>query len=182
MRVIAGFARGQKLVSPSGEDTRPTLDRVKEAVFSMLLPYLFDATVLDLFSGSGALGIESLSRGAAEAVFIDNSSASVECIRANLRNTRLSDSSEVLFTDFASYLKQTDKNFDIIFLDPPYNSGLYAIALDLIAKHDLIKEEGLIVAEWDYECGFKENLQNYEIIKEKKYGRVGITLLKRRVQ
>ncbi len=178
MRVVSGSVRGLKLIAPAGEDTRPTLDRVKEAVFSMLSPYIYDSTVLDAFAGSGALGIESLSRGAEHAVFADCDINAVKCIKTNLQNTKMEDKSTVYSGNILDYIKSCDKKFDIIFLDPPYESGLYIEVLDAIQNNGILSDDGIIVTEWDYSK--KPDLGKFfEIVKEKKYGRVGISLLKR---
>lgn len=178
VRVISGSARGLKLNTPSGINTRPTLDRVKEALFSMLLPYLDGAVVLDLFAGSGSLGIEALSRGADKSYFIDSSNDAIECINSNILAAKFKDCSIVIKTTAANFLKNTSQKFDIIFIDPPYAKGMYADVLNIIAKNRLLSDEGFIIAEWDYEIGFTDELCSFEIFKEKKYGRVGITVLK----
>ena len=178
MRVISGKARGLKLTSPAGSDTRPTLDRVKEAIFSMLLPYLSGASVLDLFAGSGALGIEALSRGADKAVFVDKSNEAVKCIKKNLTAAKVEDFSTVLMSSSESYLMDCTEKFDIIFIDPPYAEGLYENILSLIEKYNILAESGIIVVESDYDIGFTDRIGHFEILKEKKYGRVGITVLK----
>lgn len=178
MRVISGKARGVKLISPEGNSTRPTLDRVKEALFSMLLPYLNEASVLDLFAGSGALGIESLSRGAGKAVFVDSSKAAIECVRKNLTAAKLENSATVIMSSSKNYLEKCNEKFDIIFLDPPYAQALYEETLLLIEKYNLLTESGIIVIEWDYDIGFNSKTSRFEVLKEKKYGRVGITVLK----
>ena len=178
MRVVSGNVRGLKLVAPAGEDTRPTLDRVKEAVFSMLSPYIYDSVVLDAFAGSGALGVECLSRGAEFAVFADSDKNAVKCIKTNLQNAKFEDKSTVYFGNILDYVKSCDKKFDIIFLDPPYESGLYIEVLEAIQKKELLSDEGIIVVEWDYSK--KPDFGGlFVILKEKKYGRVGISLLKR---
>ena len=179
MRVISGRARGLKLSSPTGNDTRPTLDRVKEAVFSMLTPYLNDAVVLDLFAGSGALGIEALSRGARQAFFVDNSVAAVSSIKSNLLSARMADNSVVINSDFVKFLDSCEEKFDLIFIDPPYAKGLYSSVFQAIKSREILSKNGLIIAEWDFEIGFTDNLSGFDIVKEKKYGRVGITVLKR---
>ena len=181
MRVISGRARGLKLISPEGIETRPTLDRVKEALFSMLFPYLNDSVVLDLFAGSGALGIEALSRGALKCFFVDNSEQAVSCVKKNVSGARVSESSEIIKTNALDFVKRSKEKFDIIFLDPPYQNDIYNDIIDSIAKKELLKENGLVVIEWDYinEPPFKNNAA-FEIFREKKYGRVGITVLKRR--
>lgn len=180
MRIISGSSRGLKLVSPEGTDTRPTLDRVKEAVFSMLLPYIYDSVVLDLFAGSGAMGIEALSRGAKMAVFVDCSEDAAKCIKTNVNNARMGDKASVILSDSCDYLRDTKEKFDIVFIDPPYTADLYNRSLELIAEHNILNQDAIIVVEWDYESGFDSLCPAFEIIKEKKYGRVGISVLKRR--
>ena len=179
MRVISGSARGKNLESLEGLSTRPTLDRVKEAVFSMLLPYISDSVVLDLFAGSGALGIESLSRGASKAVFVDVSDDAISCIKDNLSRAKFLQLSNVIEDDAVSFLNSIEDSFDIIFLDPPYRGGLYEKMLNLINNRNLLSPNGIIVAEWDSETGFTDKLYGFSVMKTKKYGRVGITVLKR---
>lgn len=179
MRVISGSARGLKLESPSGDKTRPTLDRVKEALFSMLLPYLNGAVVLDLFAGTGALGIEALSRGADKSYFVDNSKEAIGVISANVSVAKFVASSEIMHVDALEFLKKCDQKFDIIFLDPPYANGLYESVLELLIKNEILKKDGLVVIEKDLDTQPIDLFDNkFEVFKEKKYGRVGITVLK----
>ena len=180
MRVISGKVRGMKLVAPEGESTRPTLDRVKEAVFSMLLPYINEALVLDLFAGSGAMGIEALSRGAKKSVFVDSSEKAINCIKANINNARMAEDSLIIHSDFCKFLCEYSGAFDIVFIDPPYEAGLYEKVFSLLASNNLISPDGLIIAEWDYENGIGNLPSEFELVKEKKYGRVGISVFKRR--
>ena len=179
MRVISGSARGLKLESPDGDKTRPTLDRVKEALFSMLFPYLNGAEVLDLFAGTGALGIEALSRGADKSCFVDNSKDAIRVINSNVSAARFVDSSTVLKTDAIEFLKNCDQKFDIIFLDPPYANGLYEASVNLISENKILKKDGLIVIEQDLDAPSMNTFGDaFAVFKEKKYGRVGITVLK----
>lgn len=178
MRVISGKVRGLKLNSPQGTETRPTLDRVKEALFSMLLPYVPGAKVLDLFAGSGALGIESLSRGAEKAYMIDSDKNAIDCINSNVSAAKFTEFSVVIKDTAESFLKKTNEKFDLIFLDPPYAGNMYAEILSLISKYRILSDDGLIIVEWDYTIGFTEELAEFSVLKEKKYGRVGITVLK----
>lgn len=171
MRVIAGLAKGHQLFSPEGEDTRPTLDRVKESVFSILYPYLRDSVVLDLFAGTGSLGIEALSRGAVDADFVDNGKKAYDCIIRNLRKTRLDEKASVHFTAFDKYLSTCNKKYDIVFLDPPYNKGIEDKVFAEIEKN--LDENSVVVLETEYMAG---NYEGFEIIKQAKYGRVYITL------
>lgn len=177
LRIIAGSARGRKLISPEGKHVRPTLDRVRESVFNMLTAYLAEASVLDLFAGSGALGIEALSRGAAHAVFVDQSKASLEVVKQNLTLTHFEPSAEVIYSDFSAYLRQCSTQFDLIFLDPPYAAGFLESALDIIHQRKLLAENGLIVCELDSTdeivCP-----EAYELYRNRKYGKARILLMK----
>lgn len=177
LRIIAGSARGRKLVSPEGSNVRPTLDRVRESVFNMISFRLADASVLDLFAGSGALGIEALSRGAAHAVFTDKDNASLEVVGQNLALTHFEDRAKLICSDFAAYLKQCSERFDLIFLDPPYAAGYLESALRLIHQNKLLAENGLIVCELnaadEIVCP-----QEYELYRNRKYGKARILLLK----
>lgn len=178
MRVISGSARGRKLLCAEGQDVRPTLDRVKESVFNMIAFDLHDACVLDLFSGSGSLGIEALSRGAAHCTFVDNKETSVAITKKNLENTHFQNLSSVFLSDSIDFINKTDKLFDIIFIDPPYESDLYFMALDKIRQKGLLTENGLIVLEHDIELTPHFNTDGFEIVKDKKYGRVKILIMK----
>jgi 16S rRNA (guanine(966)-N(2))-methyltransferase RsmD len=150
MRVISGQARGLKLKAPSGLETRPTTDRIKESFFNIISPELYDADFLDLFSGSGGIGIEALSRGASSAVFVDFGNESIEVINDNLTRARLADKAEVIKGNVLSVIASLGtrgRKFDIIFMDPPYSQGLVEAALAAIHSADILKEGGFIVAE-----------------------------------
>lgn len=177
MRVISGSARGLKLVSLEGLDTRPTLDRVKEALFSMLTPYIYDAKVLDLFAGSGALGIEALSRGADKAVFVDMLPEAMNIIRENVNNARVCERASFFTKKAADYIKNATEKFDLVFLDPPYAGNLYEDCLNLLYENELLSEGCVIALEWDSELSRPNIPPYYEILKERRYGRVMITLL-----
>ena len=144
MRVVAGSARGTVLKTPEGMLTRPTADRVKEAVFSILHFDVQEALVLDLFGGTGQLGIEALSRGAKRAVFVDHQQKACELIRENLRRTRFSERASVVRGDYLEYLKRTREQFDIILLDPPYAENFLENALNCIAEIDILRDNGII--------------------------------------
>ncbi|MBQ4087997.1 MAG: 16S rRNA (guanine(966)-N(2))-methyltransferase RsmD [Clostridia bacterium] len=178
MRVISGSARGKKLISAEGLDVRPTLDRVKESVFNMIAFDLPDAIVLDLFSGSGALGIEALSRGAKHAVFVDNNSTSLSVTKQNLEATRLSDLAETVQSDSIRYLKTTSKTFDIILIDPPYQAGLYDEVLSLIYERNLLNPDGLMIVESALDDAPQIPSGRYSEVRDKKYGKVKILLIK----
>lgn len=175
MRVISGTLRGHKLQSLEGMDTRPTLDRVKEALFSMLFGKTEDATGLDLFAGSGALGIELLSRYGRECTFVDNNKNALGVVTKNIESCRLLDRAYVVMSSYTDFLHSTDKCFDIIFMDPPYDGDMYIPALDIIKKRSLLKRGGVIVME----CRADYSLMHdgFSIIKDKTYGKVRLCIL-----
>ncbi len=176
MRVIAGKNRGHKLAELSGEAIRPTADRVREAVFSMLYPYLnAETTVLDLFGGTGALAIEALSRGAARAHIVDQSPSSCRVIETNLKATKNEEMAVLYQQDALSFLEETKDCYSLIFLDPPYGKGLLEKTLPLIRRRNLLKPEGVVFAECGYLEAFPE-VEGLKIEKQKKYGRTIIAL------
>lgn len=173
LRIISGTARGTKLVSIDSLDTRPTLDRVKEALFSSITPYVANSTVLDLFAGSGALGLESLSRGALSCDFIDNNIKCKETINTNIKKTHMEDKSNVHICDFHSFLNRCNKKYDLVFLDPPYHLGIMGDVLQKLKPY--LSDNAIIVAEVLKGTDFNHN--GYEVIKEKTYGKVSIFVL-----
>lgn len=177
MRVISGSARGRKLLAPSGLDTRPTTDRVKESIFNIISPYLPCDKVLDLFAGSGALGIEALSRGSKHGVFVETDKNAFTVIRQNLDLARVSDKSELVTLDAFLYLSRTREQFDIIFLDPPYNTGLLTKAIDEIYQKGLLSPNGIIVAESEH-MGEEPDDEYFDIIKRAKYGKTTVFVLR----
>lgn len=177
MRVISGSVRGKKLISPPDNRVRPTLDRVKESIFNMIAFSVPNAKVLDLFAGSGALGIEALSRGALSAVFVDKSDESLSVVRENLKITSLSDSAECFHSGFDNFLKNCTKTFDLIFLDPPYADGLLDEALRLIFENQLLNDGGYIICESDGEPAFMPKDAHFSVHRLKHYGRVQILIL-----
>lgn len=182
MRIIGGTMRGTKLFTLEGENTRPTLDRVKEALFSKINFKLQDAIVLDLFSGSGALGLESISRGAEKSYLCDNSRDAVKIINQNIEKTKTSDNVLLLNMDYQkalSELKLRGIKFDIVFLDPPYKTNFAEDAAKTIIENNLLNEDGLIVLETDNKDKTLENLNTniLEINDIKKYGRVYLLFL-----
>lgn len=173
MRVISGTAKGKKLNSLEGLETRPTLDRVKEAVFNIIQFDIKDSVILDLFSGSGALGIEALSRGAKEAILCDASSKAIKIINKNLEETRLKDKAKVINTDYLVTLsKIKDKKFDIIFLDPPYKSDYVEKSIEYISKYNLLAENGIIIVETNDKNKIDEikAKKGLEVYDTRKYG------------
>ena len=148
MRVIAGSARRLLLKTPEGPDTRPTTDRIKETLFNMLMPDLPDAVFIDLFSGSGGIGIEALSRGARKAYFVENSQKAVTCITENLEHTHLADKAVVLKQDVLAALRgNIRETADIIFLDPPYHQEYDRNVLELLRDASYVNDDTLIVVE-----------------------------------
>lgn len=157
MRVIAGKARRTQLKTLEGLDTRPTTDRIKETLFNMINAQVYDCRFLDLFSGSGGIGIEALSRGASKAVFVENNRKAADCIRDNLNKTRLKDLAVVYEMDVLGYIKKANvsgENFDIIFMDPPYNKEIEKDVLYSLAESSIINKDTLIIVEASMETNF----------------------------
>ncbi len=171
MRVIAGEARRLKLVTPEGNDTRPTQDRIKETLFNMLQNDVPGAVFIDVFAGSGGIGIEALSRGAKKAYFIENNIKAIKCINQNLQTTRFEDRATVLKSDVLVGLKNIkEKEADLIFVDPPYESGLYERTFELLSRLPYVTEYTMLIAECNLDMDlsiFEDN--GFEIIKEKRY-------------
>ena len=172
MRVIAGSARHLPLKTVKGLSTRPTTDRIKETLFNMLQPYVPGALFLDLFAGSGAIGIEALSRGAAGAVFVERDRRAAQCIRENLAFTHLDGRAELISADVFEALRMLSGrgSFDVIFMDPPYDKLLERRVLELLAECDLADEHTLIVAEASLETDFSylDDL-GFEAVRRKEY-------------
>ena len=173
MRVIAGSARRLQLKTVEGMDTRPTQDRIKETLFNMINNDLYGAAFLDLFAGSGAIGIEALSRGAKEAVFIDNGSRQTACIRDNLKTTRLEDKAMVMNSDVISGLKMLERNgkkFDLVFMDPPYDRELEKHVMEVFQDSVLADEDTLFIIEASSGTDFSwAGPMGYEIVRTKEY-------------
>ncbi len=174
MRVITGSARGCRLETLSGEATRPTAERVKEGLFSAIQFDLPGRRVLDLFAGSGQLGIEALSRGAQSCVFLDRSQQAAEIIRRNLQKCKLFPQAQVLTADATDFLRRTRDTFDVIFLDPPYESGLLLPCLTDAAEH--LSPGGLIVCETDQAEQLPETIGHCRLHRTHRYGRVHIAI------
>ena len=179
MRVITGSARGRRLKTPEGMDIRPTTDNVKESIFNILQFDIEGRRVLDLFAGTGQLGIECLSRGAREAVFIDRDREAVKIIRENLKTCGFS--APVLQQDALSYLQQGGK-FDLIFVDPPYDAGLYAPVLERINSVDNLSDGGIILCESRRDTPLPEMRSPYRKKKEYRYGKVKLCLYLKETQ
>ena len=175
MRVITGTARGRRLRTLEGNDVRPTTDRVKEAVFSVIQFDLEGRRILDLFAGSGQMGIEALSRGAAEAVFVDNSSDSIAVVRENLRTCGLNRAAVVIQGDASSYLapRKGRREFDYAFLDPPYGRGILQSVLPAVAS--VVKPGGAIICESPAEEELPETVGEFAVDRQYRYGRIKVT-------
>ena len=170
MRVISGKARGTILKTPTGLSTRPTADRVKEALFSIIQFDLPNASVLDLFGGSGQLGIEALSRGARYATFVDLQDTSCKLIRENLQRTHFSDCASVIKSDYVAFLKSTGERFNIVFLDPPYAEKFLENSLKLITEIDILQSNGIIITERPLGKELNLEFSGYNRSKDYKYG------------
>lgn len=171
MRVIAGTARSLPLKAPEGMSTRPTTDRIKETLFNMLQPYTPGSVFIDIFSGSGGIGIEALSRGAKKAYFIENALPAIECIRKNLEFTKFTDRAVVLKQDAAGALHNIfEKEVDIVFMDPPYEQGLERQVLQVLRGCHYVSADTLIIVEAELSTDFSYVKElGYFIEKEKKY-------------
>lgn len=178
MRVITGKKRGAKLYAPKDDTVRPTTDRVKEAVFGTLQNYIPNAKILDLFCGSGSLGIEAWSRGADYVVLADKSASSIELTKKNVAVVGNPPEIEVIKKNYSDCIKlfKNSKEFDIVFLDPPYSAGLYNNVLDEIVDNNILSENALIVTESDGQADFENDKLN--LWKQKKYGSTIISFLK----
>ena len=179
MRVITGRARGVTLKTPEGLQTRPTTDRVKEALFSVIHFDIPGAHVLDLFGGTGQLGIEALSRGAKRAVFVDESDKACKLINENLRRTRLEQEGTVVRGDYLAYLGRCREKFNIIFLDPPYAEVFLENALKKITEIDILESGGIIVAERPVGKDLPWDFTGYSRSKDYKYGNTLLTLYRK---
>lgn len=174
MRVITGVAKGRRLTAPEGLDVRPTTDKVKEGIFSAVQFEIGEAYVLDLFAGSGQMGIEALSRGAARAIFVDSSQHAIRCINENLRVTKLDKYSEVINRDGYDYIKLTTRTFDLIILDPPYRYSHIENILPFAAAK--LNEGGCIICEYEAEADVPTAPEGLTLRKTYKYGKINVTI------
>ena len=179
MRVITGKARGVQLKTPEGMLTRPTADRVKEALFSIINFDLPGASVLDLFAGTGQLGIEAISRGANRAVFIDAREDACKIIRENIRRTKFENQARVIRSDYLEYLRRCKEKFDIILLDPPYAEVFLENALKSITEIDILQSGGIIIAERPIEKELLLDFEGFTRSKDYKYGKTLLTIYRK---
>lgn len=179
MRIIAGKARGRKLLPPATMETRPTLDRVKESMFSIIQNYIPEAVVVDVFAGTGSLGLEAASRGAKEVYLIDKSNTTFPILKQNIDNLKFQNFCFPLNLD--SYdaldmLKKKGKIFDIIFIDPPYCKEMIPKAIEIIYENNLLKKDGIIVTKIDSIEEIYEGYKNIKLLKSKKYGNTTVCI------
>ena len=179
MRVITGSARGRRLKELEGMETRPTTDRVKEGLFNVLQFEIEGRSVLDLFAGTGQLGIECLSRGAASAAFVDRRPDAIALIRENLKLCGLTDRARVTAGDSLEFLKSAREKYDLIFLDPPYQTELLEAAMELIARRDLLKAHGMMAAEHPADRGLPALPATYRVGRTYRYGKIAVTICHR---
>ena len=179
MRVISGEKRGVILKTPDGLKTRPTADRVKEALFSIIQFELPGAKVLDLFAGTGQLGIEALSRGANQAVFIDYGKDACKIISENIKRTAYENNTKVMCVDYMSYLSSCREKFNIILLDPPYNEMFLENALKMITEIDILQSGGIIVTERPLGKELSIDFPGFSRSKDYKYGKTLLTLYRK---
>ena len=181
MRIISGKARGTKLYTLEGTETRPTLDRVKESLFNIIQNDIEDAEILDLFAGSGAIGLEFLSRGARNAVLCDKSKDATEIIKRNVQKTHMEEKTQILNLDFETCLdKVKNRQFDIIYIDPPYVTKYILKSIEKIIAQGNLKKEGIMILETDDEQRILREIESEEvrIVDKRKYGRATIIFLK----
>lgn len=179
MRVITGKARGVQLKTPDGMQTRPTSDRVKEAMFSIVNFDIPGAAVLDLFGGTGQLGIEALSRGANSAVFVDSREDACKIIRENLRRTKFDGQAKVVRSDYLEFLRRCKERFNIILLDPPYAEAFLENALNCITEIDILQSGGIIVTERPLGKGLLCEFEGFTRSRDYKYGKTLLTLYRK---
>ena len=181
MRVITGTARGRKLGQLQGLDTRPTTDQVKESIFNIIQFDIEGRRVLDLFAGTGQLGIEALSRGAAGCTFVDQRRDAAALVRSNLKLCRLSDRARVVQGEALSFLASDRERYHLVFLDPPYQTELLENALKKIAEIDILMENGIIICESPADKVLPELPQPYRKGREYRYGKIKITVYRKEV-
>ena len=179
MRIITGDFKGRKIEMPAGYDIRPTTEKVKEAMFSIIGQDIYDAVCVDLFSGTGNLGLEALSRGAEKCWFCDNNRESIRLIKQNIANCRAEEWSCLVPGDYEKCLmriKESGDKVDVFLLDPPYKKGLYGRCFELIKELDILAEDGIIVAEHKREDEFPEEFEGFTKLKDRNYGTITLSV------
>ena len=185
MRIIGGMKRGTKLFSLEGENTRPTLDRVKESLFNIINFNLQDSIILDLFSGSGSLGLESISRGASKAVLCDSSKEACNIIKKNIEKLKYENETKLYNLDYKDCLKKLKEegcSFNFIFIDPPYELDYYKYSLELIDEYNLLSNDGIVILETDDIERIEKYIDTnrYNVFDRRKYGRANLVFLNRK--
>ncbi len=179
MRIITGIFKGRRLEMPIGDDIRPTTEKVKEAIFSTIQTHLYGATVVDLFTGTGNLGLEAISRGAEKCYFCDNSRDSLNLAKRNIAMCKAEDWSIIIpgsYEKALNRLAEKGEKVDIFFLDPPYSQGLYDNCFKLIRELDLLAEDGIILAEHDSRDEFPDEYEGFTKQKDKSYGNIAFSI------
>lgn len=182
MRVITGEYRGRKLETPENYDVRPTSDKVKEAVFNLLMNDTYDAVFCDLFAGTGSLGIEALSRGARLCYFGDNSRDSIRMIHHNLTHVGAEKKAVVIPGDYKKVLNRLNEKIDVFLIDPPYRAGLYENCLEQIDTLDLLAPDGIILTEHDSRTPMPENVGGFVLDRVRKYGKTSVSIYRRKAE
>ena len=181
MRVISGKLKGRKINGYDIEGTRPTMDRVKESVFGSIQNYIEDSVVLDLFSGSGNLGIEAISNGASKCYFVDNNKRCINIIKDNIKQFDIEDYSIVIQNDYRKvleYFKDNSIKFDIIFIDPPYKYEVINELIDIITRYNILNDNGIMVLEYSLDK-INGNIDGYKLLKYKRYGDKYVSIIKK---
>ena len=179
MRIISGKARGRRLKEPTGRDIRPTTDKVKESIFNILQFDIEGRRVLDLFAGTGQLGIEALSRGASSCVFVDESAKALALVRENLKISGLGDQAEIYQAESVSFLSHAPGKFDLVFLDPPYDTKLLEQALEAVFRFDILKPNGIILCESRENQVLPEPVGAYSLYRTYRYGQISLAVFTR---
>ncbi len=177
MRVIAGDKKGRRLVTPEGASTRPTSDKVKEALFSIIQFELVGSKFLDLFAGSGQIGIEALSRGAEKCTFVDAGRVPCECIRKNISDLDLKDRAEIKAMNVEGFLAASREKFDIVFMDPPYMEGLIAPIFEKVTE--ITSDDGVIICEIPLGCRVEESINGFSLRRRYRYGKTELALFRK---
>ncbi len=181
MRIIGGNSRGTKLYTLEGLNTRPTLDRVKESMFNILQNNIKDRIILDLFAGSGAIGLEFISRGAKKAFLCEKEKKAIDIINKNIQKMHVESKVKIAFMDYRKFLETSNDKYDLIFLDPPYETDFISKSTELIIKKNLLNDDGIIIAETDQEERVIKELENIEIeiYDIRKYGRAKLIFMRK---
>ena len=181
MRIITGTLGGRKLISPKTKDIRPTSDKVKEAIFSMLFPYMEEGfAAVDLFTGTGNMGLEAISRGAKTVYFSDASRDSLALAKQNIKLCGVEDNAVLLAGDYRQNLRRIRQKVDIIFLDPPYADGFILPALQIIDETDILKDSGVVVCEHSHKEKLPEEIYGFTAVRDRRYGAIGVTIYERK--